>query len=115
MRSREQHNLTERGLVMKNVEYLVMMEAAENLYIVQKEYQEYIDEGDVQGALNYKKKYLDEAHKRWNDARDALRIKYPDDKQYMEALRDATNEGEHNGEIASLRMRKLLQSVGITI
>ena len=30
---------------MKNVEYLVMMEAAENLYIVRKEYQEYIDYG----------------------------------------------------------------------
>lgn len=89
---------------MKNVEYLVMMEAAENLYITRKEYQEYIDARDVQGALNYKKKYLDEAHKRWNDARDALRIKYPDDKQYMEALRDATNEGEHKGEIAYLRM-----------
>ena len=89
---------------MKNVEHLVMMEAAENLYIVRKEYQEYIDARDVQGALSYKKKYLDEAYKRWNDARDALRIKYPDNKQYMEALRDATNEGEHNGEIAYLRM-----------
>ena len=65
---------------MKNVEYLVMVEAAENLYIARKEYQEYID------------------------ARDALRIKYPDDKQYMEVLRDATNEGEHKGEIAYLRM-----------
>lgn len=100
---------------MKNVEYLVMMESAENLYIARKEYQEYIDAKDVQGALNYKKKYLDEAHKRWNDARDALRVKYPDDKQYIEALRDATNEGKHNVEITSLRMRKLLQSVGITI
>ena len=40
---------------MKNVEYLVMMEAAENLYIVRKEYQEYIDARDVQGALDYKR------------------------------------------------------------
>lgn len=67
---------------MKNVEYLVMMEAAENLYIARKEYQEYIDAGDVQGALSYKKNHLDASNKRWNDARDALRIKYPDDKQY---------------------------------
>lgn len=89
---------------MKNAEYLVMVKSAENLYIVQKEYQEYIDEGDVQGALNYKKKYLDEAHKRWNDARDALRIKYPDDKQYMEALRDATQVGGRSCERLQARV-----------
>ena len=28
---------------MKNAEYLVMVKSAENLYIVQKEYQEWID------------------------------------------------------------------------
>lgn len=89
---------------MMNVEYLIMVEAAENLYIAQKEYQEYIDARDVQGALDYKKNHLDASHKRWTDARGALRKKYPDDKQYTEALRDATNEGEHKGEIAYLRM-----------
>lgn len=87
---------------MKNIEYLVMVEAVENLYLARKEYQEYIDARDVQGALSYKKNYLDVFSRRWNDAKDVLRAKYPDDKQYMEVLRDATNEGECEGETTYL-------------
>lgn len=81
-------------------EYVIygnMVEAAKQLKFSQIIYQNMINRKDIEGALEYLKTYLREAHEAWGLARDDIRKLYKDDKQYMEALRDACNEGEQKG------------------
>ena len=81
----------------KEIVYANMVEAAKQLKFSQIVYQNYLGRKDIEGALNYLKTYLNESHEAWRAARDDVRKLYKDDKQYMEVLRDACNEGEQKG------------------
>ena len=91
---KEQRKVTK---MRKEIVYANMVEAAKQLKFSQIVYQNYLDRKDIEGALNYLKTYLNEGHEAWRAARDDVRKLYKDDKQYMEVLRDACNEGEQKG------------------